>query len=232
MSRDHKILMYDGTMFDPFHPKEEDISIVNIAHGLSRENRFSGQNPGEPYTVAQHSVAVSQNCCEDHALAGLLHDAAEGLGLRDMATPIKHSFWMWPYRNAENKLQKLIYKRFECGSRIADGEWGWSMDYGIPDCVRKADREAFEVEKAALFPPYTADIRCWSPAEAENRFLARFAELTQHHWTPISLMGGVMRQANRKWAVDHKRNNGAVLDLDTWGKVNYPEIDYGRGKAK
>jgi hypothetical protein len=140
---------------------------------------------------------------------------------------------MWPYRHAENKLQKLIYKRFECGSRIADGEWGWSMDYGIPDCVRKADREAFEVEKAALFPPYTADIACWSPAEAEHRFLARFAELTKQH------LGGRVWQASRKWAVDHKRNNGAVLDSGTWGKIDYPELDYGcgdldygRGKAE
>lgn len=75
-----------------------------IAGGLSVEPRFGGALRREfrAYTVAQHSCYVSMVICPDplHAslealqlgLAGHLHDSAEGIGLKDIVSPVKILF--------------------------------------------------------------------------------------------------------------------------------------------
>lgn len=223
----NKIKLYNGVMFDPFHPVAEDIDIVNIAHGLSREPRFSGQNPGLPYTVAQHSVLVSHNSPYE-ALAGLLHDSAEGLGLRDVATPIKKHWTMTPYRRAENRLLKMVFERYEL-------PWPLSQE------VHEADQLMFRFEKKALwneheefkgfwcikgpknqYMSHPEDLEVWSPARAEHEFLVRFAELTQHHWHSIN----GMLLADRKWAVRRPRPDTGLLDLKKWGTWEWPDVNY------
>lgn len=201
----HKIRLFDGTLFDPIHCRPEDISIVNIAHGLSNEARFSGQGPGGLYTVAQHSVMVSYNCDPGDELAGLLHDSEEGLGLRDIATPIKSNWWMWFYRRQGDGLRRKVFKQFE-------------IDPKIPASVHIADKEMMDLERAMLWTKYDApfnwesyrtphggiyhpkELLVWSPAQAEHEFLLRFAELTKHHRAAIN--GGYFIE--KKWFIKRR----------------------------
>lgn len=63
----------------------------DIAHALACIPRFAGHTL-VPWTVAQHSIAVAlylarSGATRDDVLAGLLHDAHEGLGLGDIPSP-------------------------------------------------------------------------------------------------------------------------------------------------
>jgi 5'-deoxynucleotidase YfbR-like HD superfamily hydrolase len=82
------IQTYQGGCFEPFNPHPDQIHIRDIAHALALTCRFTGHCL-DFYSVAQHSVMVSQIVSHKHALAGLLHDASEAY-LTDVASPIKH----------------------------------------------------------------------------------------------------------------------------------------------
>ena len=79
---------YTGAMVDPFDLKESDIDIRHIAHALSRINRFAGSATVD-FTVAQHSILVSELIAPEFAMLGLLHDAPEAYGMGDIARPFK-----------------------------------------------------------------------------------------------------------------------------------------------
>jgi len=82
------MVTYTGKRFDISRPERHKIDIVDIAHALSNLCRFNG-HCNEFYSVAQHSLLVSQLVDPSYALAGLLHDAAEAY-LGDTITPQKH----------------------------------------------------------------------------------------------------------------------------------------------
>lgn len=83
-----------GVAFHLLAPREEDVNLADIVHGLSRIARFSGATVGDhAYTVAQHSVL----CADlirlwggDAALEreALLHDAAEAY-YGDATSPVQ-----------------------------------------------------------------------------------------------------------------------------------------------
>lgn len=98
-----------GRLFWPFDPIEEEISIEDIAHHLSHLCRFTGGTRAF-YSVAQHSVVVSQLCLPDFALGALMHDGAEAY-LGDVSRPIKHRPEFAALRLAEDRLQELVYRR-------------------------------------------------------------------------------------------------------------------------
>lgn len=102
-----RIRTYTGILFDPFHPKIEDINIYDIAHALSNECRYAG-HCSKFYSVAEHSVIISKLCSEENALTGLLHDGSEAY-VKDLPRPIKHHPKFKFYRDFSNKIQKLIY---------------------------------------------------------------------------------------------------------------------------
>jgi hypothetical protein len=104
------ITTYTGKKFFPLNPNYLDIDIRDVAHALSNICRFSGHCP-EFYSVAQHSVYVSQLVPLSSALWGLLHDASEAY-LHDIARPVKHQPEFGIYRELEHKLMGAIIKRF------------------------------------------------------------------------------------------------------------------------
>jgi hypothetical protein len=113
----------------------EDLEIQDIAQALSNQCRFSGHT-SEFYSVAQHSVHVSNLCDKADALWGLLHDASEAY-LVDVPRPVKRASMMDGYRKAESVLMDAICQRF-------------GLSGLMPDSVHRADNEALIAEAKSL----------------------------------------------------------------------------------
>lgn len=170
------IFTYSGKKIVVREFKEEDISIIDIAHSLSNICRFTG-HVKEFYSVAQHSVLVAdhQETLEE-ARAALLHDATEAY-LNDLSSPIKASIHLGAYKELEDKYHNVINDRFD----LHDGN--------TPN-IKKADLEALFTEKRDILLHPNADwgwgydITRWEetivplgPKQAKILFLKRFKEL-------------------------------------------------------
>ena len=132
------IVTYTGKKFDPLEPNIEDIDIIDISHALSFVNRYAGHSKF-PYSVALHSMMVSDMCSSEHALAGLLHDASEAY-LGDICRPMKVTNVFAEYRKVEAHLQALIYKKFDVPYTY------------VPTAVKYADNVAFMLEFKNIMP--------------------------------------------------------------------------------
>ena len=167
------ILTASGELFDPFRPDPARILLVDIAHALSNLCRFTG-HVGRFYSVAQHSVLVSRLCPDDHAMAGLLHDASEAY-MADIAEPLKRHPAFRPYLEAERELMAAILGRF-------------GLAPTLPAAVDEADRLALALEFRDLMAlpmipidPAVSDaiprIEPMPPERAKEAFIGRFYEL-------------------------------------------------------
>ena len=169
------ITTFSGIRFWPLLPNPADIRIEDIAHALSNQCRFGG-HAREFYSIAEHSVRVSQLCRPEDALWGLLHDASEAY-LSDVLAPMKELPQFDAYRAAERSLQGTIATRF-----------GLSTEQ--PRSVTEADRAILEIEIRDLLiptggrqpgrPPHKNKLAItnpWQPRIAKARFLSRFREL-------------------------------------------------------
>lgn len=125
-----KVKLYPSlTYIDPWDVKPEQVRIEDIAHGLAILNRYTGGSPF-PSNVAMHSVRmarraspsltqlrsmtfVEQLAAWKLALAHLLHDGSEALGLNDLASPVKKKPGMEEYVKAHGRSMLAIFTRFE-----------------------------------------------------------------------------------------------------------------------
>jgi hypothetical protein len=174
VSKSSWILTFSGRHFDPLNPRARDICIEDIAHALSLQCRFTG-HVREFYGVGQHSVYVSEACCADHRLHGLMHDASEAY-LCDIASPVKHHPGFAFYRKAEARVEEAVAKAF--GLKPIDC-----------DCVKVADARILATEKRDLMVssppwpkfnnPYEFTVTSWTPKRAEREFLSRFSFLSK-----------------------------------------------------
>src|ERR1035437_9925269 len=174
MAPDGSITTYSGIRFWPLQPNPADIRIEDIAHALSNQCRFGG-HAREFYSVAEHSVRVSQLCLPEDALSGLLHDASETY-LVDLPRPLKLLPEFAPYREAERRLQRAVAVRFELAPEqpatvtAADDTMLWIEAHSLLGSmaveVIRDTRPPFEITDSLL------------PVEAERLFLARFKGLT------------------------------------------------------
>lgn len=165
-------------------PDPENIVIGDIAHALARINRFNGHTLGKvPYSVAQHSIHVSQVCQYRDAatglrLAGLLHDAHEAY-LGDLTRPLKLLL--------ASQYLECVMRKFD--SHIED-KWLQQSPFGLRhDHVKYADLVLLATEQRDLMAPppepwmtlpppwHGMKIVPWGVEEAERRFLERFEEL-------------------------------------------------------
>lgn len=168
-----EIQTFTGKVIDLGLVTEEDIDIIDIAHALSLINRYTGHTV-VPYSVAQHSVHVSNLVADEHALWGLLHDASEAY-LGDVSRPLKS---MLPdYKRLEEMVQRAIADRFALG-------------WPIPAEVKAADNVALMAEKRDLMPLDRSDWGIDDMAaperiapvmwhEAKEMFLTRCEEVWQ-----------------------------------------------------
>jgi hypothetical protein len=162
-----------GGRFFPFEPQRGALAIEDIAHALACVNRWTGHAP-RPYSVAQHSVLVSEIVPRAFALWGLLHDASEAY-IADVAGPLKRLPAFDDYRDIESALETVIFEHF--------GLFGKR-----PACVKVADLTACATEVRDFFGVDPADwdytvlplderIEPWPWETAKAAFLERFALL-------------------------------------------------------
>ncbi|MGA3099667.1 MAG: HD family hydrolase [Bryobacteraceae bacterium] len=170
---------YTGKHVHALCPSPEEIDIGDVAHSLSQMCRFVGHTDGF-YSIAQHSVLVSELVPRGDALWGLLHDASEAY-LCDLPAPIKRDPEMSFYRIAEDRLMRTICRKF-------------GLPPEMPQSVMAADRLALATEfrdvttvddpawilaECGVAPISDYTIFPWPPAVAEDRFLRLFWELSQ-----------------------------------------------------
>jgi hypothetical protein len=89
-----------GNQFWPLDPRPEDFDIKEIASALGKACRYAGHCFGF-YSVAEHSVLVSQIVPPEFALTALMHDATEAY-LVDIPRPLK------PYLTGCGALSPLV----------------------------------------------------------------------------------------------------------------------------
>lgn len=151
--------------------------LEDVVPALSRLCRFNG-HCNAFYSVAQHSVLVSQLCPAAYALDGLLHDAAEAY-TGDIIQP-----WKMVERadGAGDSYATSIRREIEdaCAKQFG-------VDPKHP-LVKHADLRALATEKRDLLPqcveawswlpdPHSGTIIPLSPAAAEQLFWQRWEEL-------------------------------------------------------
>jgi len=120
---------YTGRRFYPLDPKPEEVSIEDIAHHLSNLCRYTGA-VNNFYSVAQHSVYVSIVVDKEHALWGLLHDAAEAY-VNDLSSPLKECIPQ--IKEVEDKILRAIVEKF-------------GLQWPMPVEVKKADLAVMSLE--------------------------------------------------------------------------------------
>lgn len=167
------ILTRSGRHFDFADPQPDQIDIIDIAWGLSKECRFAGQCLGF-YSVAQHSELASHIVPAEFALEALLHDASEAY-CKDIPMPLKA---MLPdYKRIEQRVDHAIRAVF-----------------GLPPVcspeVKRADLILLATERRDLMPldpepwpilqgiePLEKPIRPLRIAEAMDRFWQSYCKI-------------------------------------------------------
>jgi len=169
------IQTFTGKKFYPMQPDPEDVCIEDIAHALSNLCRFNGHCKIGFYSVAQHSVLVSNHVPFCDAAWGLLHDAAEAY-LIDLPRPVKQ--WLRKsgitvFDTIEKQIMEAIRERFALSAKE-------------PDSIKRLDQMLLATESRDIMSPLHPDWRIrkengyeclneqiipWHPVSAENAFL-------------------------------------------------------------
>ena len=161
-----------GNRFDYATPENYKFNTDEIAHALSQLCRFTGHTK-EFYSVAQHSIMVSNLLPYNLRLLGLLHDAAEAF-IGDINAPLKQL--LPQVKELENRIQAAIYKQY-----------GVAYTAEAAAMVKEADIMMLLTEKRDLMPggmpvdkwgdwvkqykPIRCRIEPWTPEYARDRFI-------------------------------------------------------------
>jgi uncharacterized protein len=190
--------MLSGRRLDLLNPSPLDIEIEDIAHGLARLARWNGQTIGKhAFSVAQHALLVEEiagtlyrDWSRTWRLAALLHDAPEYV-IGDLISPFKAAIGL-DYRAFEMRLLKAIHLRFglppELPPEITDSIKGADRIAAFYEATRLAGFSQEEAERYFGRPVQLEtdllrtrrELHPWPTAEAQTRFLERFATLASH----------------------------------------------------
>ncbi|VVB53016.1 Uncharacterised protein [uncultured archaeon] len=169
---EHWIQTFTGKFFYPLEPEESDYCIEDIAHALSNICRFTGQCD-RFYSVAQHSLIVSELVPPELMVQGLLHDASEAY-ITDIARPLKHLPAFDGYREIERRTQAAVFKALgvedkgHLAIKTADG----LLLRNEAKCLKLLTPEWWHHR----LPDLGIDIKPMSPTEAEAAFLKKWRE--------------------------------------------------------
>lgn len=173
--RDDWFTTHSGRQFFLLSPTPAAISIEDIAWALSMICRWGGHTK-KFYSVAQHSVHVSQLLSPELALQGLLHDATEAY-VGDVVRPLK--VLLSDYDAIEGMVWEAVAAKFgvpvilDPAVKHADLV---ALATERRDLVTKHHQEhiAIERERAASGPPLVP----LGPSRARDLFLQRFKALS------------------------------------------------------
>lgn len=215
---------YTGRAFWPLKPTAEALSVIDIAHALSNQCRYSG-HVGYFYSVAQHSCLLAKWLADNggspqDCLQMLMHDAPEAY-LVDVPRPIKQ--YMPDYRQWDYDLNSVIR------------QWmGWA-DLPIPAMQDELDSRIIVDERAALMSksdlnwghelePLGLKIVPWSPLDAERSFLTQYAAYShaaygKHYY--INENWGIPVMVHYETGSDSRRASHAtdLIEVDVRGGV-------------
>lgn len=164
-----------GKQFHFDRPTPDMVCIEDVANALGNLCRFTGQVM-KFYSVAEHSIHVSNVVPEDLALCALLHDATEAY-VADIARPLKQ---MLPdYRYIESMVWNVVAEKF-----------GLPME--MPKAIKDADMSMLELEASLLLPVFCYEdlnlpgdmppahirLRYYDPQYARYAFMERYKQLT------------------------------------------------------
>ena len=163
------IQLWNGERFDLLDPDPAVMNPEVIAHALANLCRFNG-HVLTFYSVAEHSIMVSEEVPHVFAMAGLMHDAAEAF-IGDVTSPLKH---MLPdLKVIENRIMQRLGERYKFDPCIKIVKW--------------VDRQVTATEKRDLmydgtpwedYPrPLDRRIKPTTRMEAFSAFIRRFTEL-------------------------------------------------------
>lgn len=168
-----------GRMLFPLSPRVADVNIKDIAHALGNKCRYTG-HCREFYSVAQHSVLVSQVVDRRLALAGLLHDASEYV-LPDVSSPVKPR--LKGFKEIEEGVLDAVFKRF--------GILATRQDEEAMAEIKAADRAVMAIEVRDLMPgnpdywdlpdadPFLDVREPWGPKESREKFMDRYEQIME-----------------------------------------------------
>lgn len=132
---------------DVVRPKAEDVRVWDWAWGLHFTPRWSGATPvlwdvlshiGLVYMLAMRDTKGQLNPLERMAI--LIHDATEALGYSDLPTPLKEMPEFAFYREAEERVLRVICERLGFDYDAVD----WAL-------VKRYDSQALYVERCWFF---------------------------------------------------------------------------------
>jgi len=163
------IQTYTGKKFHFLQCRADEIDIDDIAHALSNICRFNG-HCSKFYSVAEHSIYVSQLVSPHLALSGLLHDAGEAY-IGDIVQPQKD--YIQNVREIEDRIMTMVAVKF-----------GLKYQFYKLNDIKRVDRRLCYTEGSQLMPnvtewniqetPYEMSIQCFAPRIAKSGFLKRF----------------------------------------------------------
>jgi len=168
-----------GLKFDALAPEPGMISILDIAHALSKLCRYNG-HVREFYSVAQHSslgslVLRDEGFDEDVQFQFLLHDASEYV-LADVPRPFKK--YLGNYYEIEAGIQAVIMKKFGLPQELVPEVITMDNRMLRTEAEQLFDFEPLEDWHLACGEPVPIEIYPLTPAEAQHQFLSVFQELT------------------------------------------------------
>lgn len=152
------IRTFTGKYVNIFKPEKKMFCIEDIAHALSKEQRF-GNHLKKHYSVAQHSIICSELAPPKHKFTALMHDASEAY-LRDIPTPIKEK--LPEYIAIENTLMLFLADIF-------------GFVFPMPAEVKKIDEIMLEQEwQGLMLGNRTFNYIPFNQAQAKFRFLRTY----------------------------------------------------------
>jgi hypothetical protein len=214
---------YTGRAFYPLAPNIEAVSIIDIAHALANQCRYSGHTAFF-YPTAQHCCLLAGYVVKTggraiDALQILMHDAAEAY-LIDMPRPVKQH--MPVFRQWDHSINKVIRSWMD-----------WD-NLPIPTWQDELDSRIIADERAQLMSrsgndwghqmaPLGVRIEPWTPEEAEKAFLIQYAAYSHEAY-------GAHQYLNTDWGIPAKLYHSTASDHDEIADVM--EVDVRGGVAR
>lgn len=168
------VTTFTGRCLDLIRPDPADIDIRDIAHSLAMQCRFNGHTK-RFYSVAQHTVLVSNLLEGDDALWGLLHDAAETY-VSDIPRPLKAQ--LPEFEIAEDRMLKAIIIRFGLTAWPMPPRVKWADDTLLVTECRDLMIGLFDRIKIPGVSALPDPIQPVDSIDAERMFMERFENLT------------------------------------------------------